>query len=58
MQVGQQMLQSVSLPDGYDFQRQCQSFSKIVTLTFEVFPLKMSAIDQVIKMVFSTNGIF
>jgi hypothetical protein len=49
----QLLLQSVNLPESYDFTRQCQSFSKFVNLTLEVFPLKVSAIDQVVRMIFS-----
>jgi len=41
-----------------DFQRQSQSFAKFVSLTFEVFPLRLSAIDKVIKLIFSENGVF
>lgn len=41
-----------------DFQRQSQSFGKFVSLTFEVFPLRLSAIEKVIKLIFSDNGVF
>ena len=36
-----------------DYQRQVSSFAKFVFLTFEVFPLRLSAIDKVIKLIFS-----
>ena len=50
--------QAEQISSANDFQRQFKSFSKFVDLTFGVFPLKTSAIEKVIKLIFSDGGIF